>query len=57
MYGPTNNQNAMASYVFEKKRYISTKYMIEIQTANSLNFLKDIGPFKNKELKYLVNIN
>ena len=47
----------MASYVFEKKRYISTKYMIEIQAGNSLNFLTDIGPFKNKELKYLVNIN
>ena len=26
--------------------------MIEIQTGNSLNFLTDIGPFKNKELKY-----
>ena len=28
-----------------------------IQTGNSLNFLTDIGPFKNKELKYLVYIN
>ena len=37
-----------------KKRYSWTKYNIEIETDNTLIFPTDMGPSKNKELKYLV---
>ena len=47
----------MASNLFGKKRYSLTKYNIEIQTDNTLIFSTDMGPSKNKELKYLVHIN
>ena len=47
----------MASNLFGKKRYSLTKYNIEIQTDNTLIFSTDMGPSKNKELKYQVHIN
>ena len=44
----------MASNIFGKKRYSWTKYNIKIETDNTLIFPTDMGPSKNKELKYLV---
>ena len=44
----------MASNLFGKKRCLLIKYNTEIQTDNTLIFPTDMGPSKNKELKYLV---